>query len=250
MRSYTNILALLTTVLLITSCSISKTTVLKDTLNYKIDNTISEDSSIVKYYLPFKQKLESEMNKVIGISEVDLSRTLISGESLAGNFFIDALLEIGKTVDPSTQIAFANKFGIRTDLRSGNITVGNIFELMPFENYLTILELSGKDLATLTQYIAKTGGQPIAGMTMEIKNEEPSNVKIGNQPLDINKTYKLITYDYLANGGDYVEGLDTPISRYDSDILVRMGLINHIQQLTKEGKTINTKLDGRIKIIK
>ncbi|MCA5005747.1 5'-nucleotidase C-terminal domain-containing protein [Sphingobacterium sp. WQ 366] len=215
-----------------------------------MDNSITADTSIVNYYIPFKQKLESEMNRVIGYSDNHLTRTRIDAESLAGNFFVDAMLEIGKSIDPNTQIAFANKFGIRADLQKGNITVGNIFELMPFENYFTILEISGNDLLTLIQYIAKTNGQPIAGITLEIKDGQAMNIKINKESIDSTKTYKIITYDYLANGGDYVVGLSNPLHRNDTGILVRFGLIDYIEKLTKAGKTINTELDGRVKNIK
>ena len=206
MRSYSKILALFVTVLTLTNCSTSKLALHQETHTYRVDNSITEDTSIINYYLPFKQKLESEMNRVIGYSEKTLTRSRSLAETTAGNFFTDALLAIAKTKDPSTQIALATKFGLRADIQQGNVTVGNVFELMPFENTITILELSGKELATLTHFIAKTGGQPIAGMTMEIKDNLPSNVKIGNETLDVNKTYKLVTYDYLANGGDYIEG--------------------------------------------
>ena len=250
MRSYTKIFALFVTVFTLTNCSTPRLTLQNETHTYKIDNNIAEDIAIVNYYLPFKQKLESEMNRVIGYSQTNLTRSRVDAESTAGNFFAEALLEIGKSIDPTAQISLATKFGIRADINQGNITVGNVFELMPFENSITILELSGKKLQTLTHFIAKTGGQPIAGMTMEINDNQPQNVLIQNQPFDINKTYKLVTYDYLANGGDYIEGLDNPIKRKDTGIIVRKGLIDYIEKLTKEEKTVNTKLDGRVKIIK
>lgn len=250
MRSYTKIFALLVGVLTLTNCSTPLLTLQKETHTYRVDNTIAEDTSIVNYYLPFKQQLENEMNRVIGFSETNLMRNPSQPESTAGTFFAEALLDIGKSIDPTAQIALATKFGIRADIKQGNVTVGNIFELMPFENAITILELSGNDVQILLNFIAKTNGQPLAGMTMEIENNKPKSIIIQNEPFDSNKTYKLVTYDYLANGGDYIEGLDHPIKRNDTGIIVRKGLIDYVEQLTKAGKTINTQLDGRVKIIK
>ena len=250
MRSYNKILALFLAIGTLASCNTPLLTLHKEANNYKIDNSIVEDTAIVNYYKPFKLRLESEMNRVIGYSNNNLTRTRTNAESTAGNFFVDAMLEIGKSIDPSTQISLATKFGIRADIKQGNVTVGNVFELMPFENTITILELSGKDLETLTNFIAQTGGQPIAGMTMLIKDNKPLEVLIQNKPLDSTKTYKLVTYDYLANGGDYIKGLDSPLKRHDTGIVVRKGLIDYIEQLTKAGNTINTTLDGRVKIIK
>ena len=250
MRSYTKTLALLVVASTLSYCSTPKLTLQQEKINYTVDNNIAEDTALVNYYLPFKQKLESEMNRVIGYTENNLTKSRSEVETTSCNFFTDAILEIGRKIDPSSQIALATKGGIRADIKQGNITVGNVFELMPFENAISILEISGDNLITLLEFIAKTGGQPVSGLTMEIQNNKPLNVIIGKEPFDKQKTYKVVTYDYLANGGDYVEGLDKPIKRNDTGIVVRKGLIEYIEQLTKEGKTINTKLDGRIKIIK
>lgn len=250
MRSYNKILALLLTAITLTNCGTAKITSTSSADLYRIDKTIAEDSSIVNYYTPFKIKLESEMKRVIGYSNSSLTRSRSTPEFTAGNFFTDALLEIGKSIDPTVQIAIATKGGIRADIKHGTITVGNVFELMPFENAITILQLSGQDMNTLLNFIAKTDGQPIAGMTMNIKDRKPVDVIIQGEPFDVNKSYKVVTYDYLANGGDYIEGITTPLKRNDTGIVVRKGLIKYIEQLTKEGKTINTTLDGRIKIIK
>lgn len=250
MRSYTKILALLVVASTFTYCRTPQYSLQQEKINYKVDNSIAEDTAIVNYYIPFKHKLENEMNRVIGYTEYSLTRSRSQVETSAGNFFTDALLEIGKLQNPNAQVALATKGGIRADIKQGNVTVGNVFELMPFENAVTILELSGEDMNTLLHFIAKTEGQPVSGLKMDIKDGKPINVFIANQPFDINKTYKLVTYDYLANGGDYMEGLNNPIQRTDTGIIVRKGLIDYIEKLTKEGKTINTQIDGRIKVIK
>lgn len=190
------------------------------------------------------------MNRQIGFSETYLSKSNSEPESLIGNFFAGALLDIGKKIDPEVQLAIATKGGIRTEIKQGAITVGGIFELMPFENVISILELKGSDILELCTFIAKTSGQPIAGFTMDIQDGKPVNINIDGQPLDINKTYKLATYDYLANGGDYIQGILNPIKRFNSDKTVRAELIEYIEGLTKNGQKINTQLDGRIKIIK
>ena len=217
---------------------------------YRIDHSIEADSAIVNYYIPFKLQMEKEMNRQIGYSKNFLSKNRSEGEFLAGNFFADAMLAIGKSIDPQAQIAIATKGGIRSEIKQGPITIGSMFEMMPFENAITILELSGKDILTLANFIAKTGGQPIAGCTIVIKDGMPQEFFIQGQPVDLDKSYKLVTYDYLANGGDYIDGIQSPIKRTDTPTLVRDALIKYVEGLTKQGKNINTTLDGRIKIIK
>ncbi len=217
--------------------------------NIVIDNKITPDSSIISFYTPYKIKLESEMNRQIGYSTNYLSKVRSQPEFLVGNFFADAMLHIGKQVDPETVIAVATKDGIRTEVKQGAITVGSMFEVMPFENTITILTLKGSDIAELCEFIAKTGGQPIAGFTMQIHKGKAANIKINGQALDLNKTYKLVTYDYLANGGDYIKGILNPVDRTNTTLTVRDQLIKYVEELTSKGQNVNTQLDGRITIL-
>lgn len=218
--------------------------------NIVVDNTIPADSAIIAFYTPYKAQLEKEMNKQIGYSNHYLTKVRSQPEFLAGNFFAEAMLHVAKQIDPQTTIALATKDGIRAEVKEGPITVGAMFELMPFENTITILELKGSDILELCDFIAKTGGQPIAGFTMKIKDEKPLDITIAGEPLDLKKTYKLVTYDYLANGGDYIKGIVNPIQRINTPYTVREQLIKYVEELTSKGQNVNTQLDGRITILK
>src|SRR5690606_12674159 len=128
-------------------------------------------------------------------------------------------------------------------LQKGDITIGNLFELMPFENEMVLLELSGKDVLQLAQFIAASGGQPVSGLRMKITDNKPIDILIAGKPLTESRTYKLITYDYLANGGDNSRGLGKPISRVNLGQKVREALIEYVSEQEKAGKHINTQLD-------
>lgn len=213
---------------------------------YQIDSNILPDTAFVNYYLPYKQQLEAEMNRVIGQSAVSLTKPGDVPETLLGNFFADALLAEGRKLYPDADFSFGTKGGLRIELQQGDITVGDIFELMPFENELVILELPASNVERLAQFVADTHGQPVSGLSLTIRNGKAEDIHIGGKPLDLNRTYHLLTYDYLANGGDNMRGLDNPLNRVDFKKKVRESLIDHITELTREGKKINTQLDGRI----
>lgn len=249
MRFNQSFILLYATIIIFVGCKTKYIPQVSAVNNIVINNSIAEDSTIIAFYTPYKMKLEKEMNRQIGYSDVFLSKVRSQPEFLVGNFFADALLHLGKQIDPDTQLALATKDGIRTELKQGSITVGSMFELMPFENMITILELKGEDVLELCDFIAKTGGQPIAGFTMQIQNEKAVNVKIGNQPLDKSKTYKLVTYDYLANGGDYIKGILNPVNRINTTDTIREQLIKYVEEVTSKGQNINTQLDGRITIL-
>lgn len=214
---------------------------------YLIHAEIPADPSIEKYIAPYRAQLDSEMNRVIGTSAVQLTKPGNQSETLLGNFFTDALLEQTRKEHPDIDFAFGTKGGLRIELPKGPITIGHIFELMPFENKLVILELTGDKVQQIAQYIADSRGQPVGGMTMEIQNGQAKNIQIGGQDLQADKVYKLLTYDYLANGGDQMKGLDDPVSRIDLPQKVRETLIDHVSDLTARGEQINTRLDGRVK---
>ncbi|WP_257656905.1 5'-nucleotidase C-terminal domain-containing protein [Parapedobacter lycopersici] len=215
---------------------------------HRIDGSIAPDTAFIAYYLPYKQQLDAEMNRVIGHSAVPLTKPGSVPETLLGNFFADALLTEGRKSDPGIDFSFGTKGGLRTELPKGGITVGHLFELMPFENELVILELSGKSVRQLAGFIAATGGQPVAGLRMVIHANTANDIRIGGTPLDDSKTYRLLTYDYLANGGDNIRGLEAPVKRVNLGQKVREALINYVQDCTREGKQLNTQLDGRIKL--
>ncbi|WP_398451641.1 5'-nucleotidase C-terminal domain-containing protein [Sphingobacterium thalpophilum] len=235
-------------VLMASSCSKQLYPTQKDFRQYSINSEVQADPTVVSIYEPFKQKMEAEMNRVIGHAGKGLTKDK-TPETLMGNFFCEALLWMSDHFAHNpADLAFATKGGIRNDLKAGDITVGHIFEVMPFENTLTVIELKGSQIRQLADYIAKTHGQPIAGMTLMISANGAQDIKIKGQPIDDNKLYKLVTYDYLANGGDNLTLLTQSVSRINYPQRMREGLIEYVSQLTKEGKEVNAVLDGRIKI--
>ncbi|KGE12505.1 5'-nucleotidase C-terminal domain-containing protein [Sphingobacterium deserti] len=249
MRSSLRYSALVATVALFASCKSQLNPTVSNERYYQIDSALQADTGIVNYYAPYKAKLETEMNRVIGVSEVALTKDG-SAESLVGNFFADALLWKGKQLDPEVQASFGTKGGIRSGLKAGNISVGNIFEMMPFENAVTVLTLSGKDMLRWADFMAKTGGQPVSGVKLEIRDGKVANFLVQGKPIDPNATYKLVTYDYLANGGDYVTCFDNVLARKDHTQRIRETLMEYVSELTKNGKHIQGKIDGRVRIAK
>ncbi|WP_257090213.1 5'-nucleotidase C-terminal domain-containing protein [Sphingobacterium sp. E70] len=85
-------------------------------------------------------------------------------------------------------------------------------------------------------------------MTLTITGNKVQDIKIKGQAIDDNKAYKLVTYDYLANGGDNLVLLTQSIARTNYPQRMREGLIEYVSELTKAGKQVNAELDGRIKI--
>ena len=135
-----------------------------------------------------------------------------------------------------------NNGGLRSTLPKGEITKGMIFELMPFENELVILELGSDDYIQLLQYITKRGGEPFAGVNI-IMDEKGS---VLSQSLDLNGgKIRVLTSDYLANGGDKMSFFKGKKQK-KVGIKLRDAIINYC--ISKEN--ISSKLDNRLSIAK
>lgn len=106
--------------------------------------------------------------------------------------------------------AILNKGGIRQSLPKGRISEGEVINMVPFSNYIVVLEISGKDLADNFDIMARTAGNGVsedAEVTYDPKTKKAVSVLIDGKPLDPDKTYRVATIDYLANGGDYMKPL-------------------------------------------
>ncbi|MHA4741008.1 5'-nucleotidase C-terminal domain-containing protein [Dyadobacter sp. MSC1_007] len=232
-------------IFLVVSCQKHLTISKNEYKQYGIDQQVGADSAIIRYYQPYKDKMQAEMSRVIGQTEQALTKPS-DPETLMGNYFADAMLTEGLKKDPTIQFTLATKGGLRTTFPKGDITVSNVFELMPFENEMVVLKLSGENVRKVIDFIAKKDGEPVSGIRLRIRDNVAYDVTIGGQPFDINKTYNLLTYDYLADGGDDLECLRQPLERKEINKRVRDALLENINDLTRQGKKITAQLDGRI----
>jgi 2',3'-cyclic-nucleotide 2'-phosphodiesterase (5'-nucleotidase family) len=228
------------------SCSRHYQVVKSNRIEYAVNDSRPADSGIVKLYLPYKQKMETAMNQVIGQSARLLTKEG-SPESLLGNFFADATTSEAKKLVPDVDFAIpTTKGGLRNDVAAGNITLSTLFELMPFENELVWVKLKGEDTEQLINFIAATNGQPVTGIKLKIKDKKPYDILINGKPFDRRKSYNVLTSDYLANGGDNITGFNAPLERKTIGLRVRDALINYVKTQTTAGQPINAQLDGRI----
>jgi 2',3'-cyclic-nucleotide 2'-phosphodiesterase (5'-nucleotidase family) len=139
-----------------------------------------------------------------------------------------------------------NTGGLRTPLPKGAIKKSKVFELMPFENELVVLTLSGEKTFEMFQFIAKKGGIPVSGFKMGIKDSNVVSVKVGEIKFDKSKKYRIVTSDYLANGGDKMIFFNNPLKRVSLNLKVRDAIIEYMFEETKKGNKLKSKLDSRI----
>ncbi len=220
--------------------------------NVLVSDTVNQlDSQLVQLYQPYKKKLEKDMSRVIAVSVKEMVKG--KPESELTNFLADLLLEEGTRILKESgknfrpDISYFNYGGIRTFLPEGEITVGKIYELIPFENQLVFLKLNGRQVQEFLDTIAEKGGDSVAGVRFAISNEKAVRVKVNGQPLQNDKTYWLATNDYVAQGGDDLDVFTERKDFYNSYIKIRNVIIAHMEELHKSGNLVTAQTDGRIK---
>ncbi len=213
---------------------------------YPVEDTIQPAAAIDSLILPYKRQLDTKMNTVIGQSAMVMEKG--KPESLLGNWFADVMYEKAKEhFSDSLDFAFQNYGGIRIpSLPKGNINIGKIYELMPFENYLVVIELDSATVQALCDMIAARNGAPVSRhIRFGIANKKAVDIRINGAPLRNNRTYKVVLNNYIANGGDKCDFLKDK-KRTELGILLRDAIIEYIKEKTAAGKQIKSKLNNRI----
>ena len=145
--------------ILLSACSTQL--VIKSKQNSIVSVSASPDSLITSIIEPYKIGIDSVMNEVLCVSEIEMTKG--RPESLLGNFVTDLCLD---QYSDLSDICIMNNGGLRSTLPQGEITRGKIYELMPFENELVVLELNTSELFDLIEYIFVREGEPFSGLSV------------------------------------------------------------------------------------
>ena len=222
--------------------------------NIEINQQVLSDSSIVKYYQPFKKNLEeSLMNTPISYSPETYKKNDGELNSTLSNMFADATYEMSNPVfnkmsGENIDIVLLNNGGIRSIISKGNISEKTAFELMPFENSIVVLELSGLSIIKMIDYLRKVKLQhPISGLQITLNNDYSVNeVKINGVSIENEKKYYVATTNYLLEGGDKMYFLAETTKTTDINYKMRDILIDYF----KKYDTLKLKSDNRFIRIK
>ncbi|MEC8556428.1 MAG: 5'-nucleotidase [Planctomycetota bacterium] len=219
----------------------------------EVDDASGIDAEIDAIIQPYREKLQAVMDEEIGIADTIIDRG--RPESPLGNLIADSILNYSKeNLDPETKISLMNRGGIRLpELPAGPITVADIYQLVPFDNRIVVLTLTGSQIESLIQSLADKQGEVISGVVYELQKTNTTDkknswtatkIKIGGKSLEPEATYKLATLDYLAGIGDEFAVLQEASERKDGKLFLREIMIKRIRQM----KNIPSVLDGRVSL--
>lgn len=209
-----------------------------DSSNSDVLSQGAEVNAVDSMVAPYKQQLEDEMNEVIAYAERPFERGRPGGA--LNNWATDALLEsqIGNARLSGPTFSLLNFGGLRNSINEGDVTLGDIFKVMPFDNEVVWVEMPVEALVDIAEYLTERGGEPIGGAYLVDGKLEVNGVNADT------KTVWVLTSDYLMNGGDNMTFFEKKISVTHSNELLRDAFI----RIAKKQKMLVWSDELRIKL--
>jgi 5'-nucleotidase / UDP-sugar diphosphatase len=199
---------------------------------FPVDNLVEEDAAVLDILEEYSEALDVDYNteQVISYAEEKLTRYgSDGGDSMLGNFAAEAIRFYPGV---ETEIALSNTLGIRADIPPGDITIDDLFNSMPFDNTITTMFLSGREVQELLDYVSSRSTErgcssqaQVAGIQFDMVcdpvDPHAANILINGRELDPGGTYELSTNNYIANGGSGFEVLERNTTQRDTGISIR-----------------------------
>lgn len=220
---------------------------------FSVDSTVPDDPEVLKIIAPYSEKVR-ELSKVIGRLEGGLSKTGVGGGTL-GNFVTDAIRAQGRAkLGKPIVLAMVNNGGLRkNEIGAGELRASDIFELLPFENALVAVDVTGVQLAEILRVVTRDAqsGARIQFKWNERDRPEFISGKLVDEngkeyEIDPNQTYTILTIDYLMrlNSGAYMLLQEAKNAR-PLNLTLRDAVMNYIKSETAAGRPVRSVVDNR-----
>jgi 2',3'-cyclic-nucleotide 2'-phosphodiesterase (5'-nucleotidase family) len=204
-------------------------------VNYRMSSSQDGAHPLDSLIAPYKMALDAQMNAVIGQVSTRLYKE--KPESPLGNWVADALqaetvLLINQPLDASVQ----NYGGLRIpELPAGPVTLGKIYELMPFDNMQVIVEMDGAMVQRFFDHVAADGCWPVSKeVRFVLQDQQATLLTLDGKAVEPAATYRIAMPDYIANGGGDCDFL-RELPQENTGQFVRDLLIRHVERLTEQG---------------
>lgn len=211
-----------------------------------MDESVAEDAGIAAQVAEFAAPIEDLKATIVGSSSVDLDgeRENVRGqETNLANLICDAM--IWQTASEGTQLCIQNGGGIRASIPAGDVSMGQVLEVLPFGNQIATFGLKGADVwAALENGVSEVeegGGRfpQVGGLrfTYDPNQEAGSrivSVEVKNadgtySPIDLNAVYQVASNDFMRGGGDgYEMFANNAINPYDSGAVLADAVAEYI----------------------
>lgn len=198
-------------------------------------------------------RVDAVLSEVIGsATDVFSNENTRKMETAIGDIVTDSQKWFVENQGLEADFAFQNGGGIRATLAGGEIKKETVYEILPFDNSISLIELQGSDVIALFDKAAtQVGHGAMAQVSKEVKftidsaSSTVAELLIDGEPVNVDKVYKIALNSYLASGGDGYSMFNNKLSYYETSLMQRDAFIDYVIAL---GGTITPETDGRITI--
>ena len=201
--------------------------------NNKNISIVEEDQSAAKVLAKFDVKVEEMRTIKIGTVNEKLCLARIPGDERSkicsteetadkGSDISMVVAHAFREMSKTSDIAIQNGGGVRIDIPEGNLTIGDAYKLLPFANTLVEIDMKGHEIKAVLEEALDYALQPdgsdgafpyAAGLRWEINSNKVMGKRFQNlefkgrsdeawKPLEMDKTYRVVTNNYIAGGKD------------------------------------------------
>lgn len=193
-----------------------------------VDPSFSSTAEIDSMIAPYQKELSVTMDEVIGYASEDFTRG--RPNAALNNWATDALMEVefiyrGPEIRNYPPImCLLNVGGLRNPISKGDVTIGDIYKLMPFDNQVVWVEMPWNAQNDIAEYLIASGGEPISGAVLQ------GDSLVFDDVTEPSGTFWVITSDYLMNGGDHMDFFQKQIRfNYGSGMFMRDAFIEAVK---------------------
>lgn len=210
-------------------------------LDNRVDATFS--SIIDDYAAEVKEKMDVKL----GYAPYNINRG--TPESALGNLTADGLIWIAQNLhNTKADVAIYNSGGVRANISKGNVTVGDVYAVYPFDNILSLITIKGSKLKEL---LKKVPGSLYVNKEVKIVKSGTtiSTMTLNGKTIQDSQNYTVATIDYISDNDGYSSIFNGYVSREDSVDMIRDEFVEYFKYLANQnGGNITAAKDGRVTV--
>lgn len=203
------------------------------------ENADNDDTTIENFVAPYRDHINEDLDHILAYTPIDQDKSKGEWETNIGNLLAKATFDLASPIfkqreNKTIDACMLNHGGIRAVIPKGNVTTRTAFNIMPFENSVMVVGLTGNEIQDLAQYmLEQKKPHPLYGIVIYLNKDatKVNRIEINNEPINLNQTYYVATSDYLANGGDSMVFFKNSTIKYDLDYKLRSLFIDYFKKV-------------------
>jgi 5'-nucleotidase len=210
---------------------------------------ITPDAEVQTIVDRYQAVIDEALGKTVGEAVTSVARDR-NAESEMGNFVADAMRGHVAGVD----FALTNAGGLRADIDAGPITLGEVYAVLPFNNTLVTMDLTGDQVRRALEEGYRPdryGVVQVSGLRWTVDPDAPAGSRVtavtlpDGTPLDAAATYRVATNNFMAAGGDEFTTLTQGANTVDTGVDVVDTVVGYLER----SSPVDPQVEGRLTVV-